>query len=118
MAATANAPQPTHRDQQQRSVPGVRTLKAILVAAAATVSVAVLAGVGLLIVDPTAGSTTEAALGFAAAISGLTTAALVIAAVIYAHVRNLWTIAPSWIRYAVLVLVAIGVIRSIVSALS
>ena len=118
MAATTNTPQSTHGDHSQPSVPGVRTFKAILVAAAAAVAVAVVAGVGLLIVDPASGSTTEAAFGFTAAISGLTTAVLVIAAVIYAQVRNLWTFVPSWIRYAVLALVAVGVIRSIVSALS
>jgi hypothetical protein len=90
----------------------------ILVAAAASTTVAVLAGVSLLVTDPASGSTTEAVFGFTAAVSGLVTAALVIGAVIYAQSRNLWRFVPGWIRLAVLGLVAIAAVRSLVAAIS
>jgi hypothetical protein len=59
---------------------------------------AVAAGLLILVLDPDAGSTTEATLGITAAISGLATAVLVIAALIYAQVKNLWKYVPTPIR--------------------
>ena len=96
----------------------VRTVTVVLVAAAVTTTMAALAGIGFLVTDPAAGSTSEAVLAIAAAVSGLATAALVIGAVIYAQSRNLWQFAPAWIRIAVLGLVAVGVIRSIIASLA
>ena len=92
-----------------------RNLRAMLVAAAVFVGTAVLAGVGLLVVDPEAGSTTEAAFGFTAAVSGLATAVSVIAAVVYAQIRGLWSEAPNWIRLAFMAFIVIGIVRSIIS---
>lgn len=104
--------------QDPRTEAAVRTFTVILVAAAASTTVAVLAGVSLLVTDPASGSTTEAVFGFTAAVSGLVTAALVIGAVIYAQSRNLWRFVPGWIRLAVLGLVAIAAVRSLVAAIS
>lgn len=96
----------------------VRTVTAILAAAAVTATVAAMAGLGFLLVDPVSGSTTEAVFGFTAAVSGLLTAALAIGAVIYAQIRNLWRFAPAWIRIAALGLVAVAVARSIITSLA
>lgn len=96
----------------------VRRVRWALVVAAVTLAASVLAGLALLLLDPAAGSTTEAALGVTAAVSGLATGALVLAAVIYAQVKNLWGSAPTWTRYALLGLVAVGVARSIFSAVN
>ena len=74
-------------------------IRRILIAAGATTLTAALAGLTLLALEPTEGSTTEAVLGFTAAVSGLTTGALVIAAAIYASVAGLWTRVPIRIRY-------------------
>ena len=84
-----------------------------------TALAAATAGILLLIVDPEAGSGTESTLGLTAAVCGLSTAALVGAAAIYAQVKNLWRFAPTWFRYiawaALIVAAIIAVITSIVN---
>ena len=84
-------------------------LRLIVWLAVASVTVSVLAGVLLLILDPETGSSTEAALGIAAAIGGISAGVLVIAALIYAQVKNLWRLAPLGIRIVLWVFIAIGV---------
>ncbi len=70
---------------------------------------AVAAGLLILVLDPDAGSTTEATLGITAAISGLATAVLVIAALIYAQVKNLWKYVPIPIRVVMWVSFGVGI---------
>ena len=96
----------------------VARTKRIGVAALATTTIAAVAGLCMLAIDPTAGSTIEAVLGFVAAVSGLLTAALVIGAVVYAHAKGLWSrLSVNW-RYAVWALLAIGIARTIWSQVS
>ena len=73
------------------------------------VLVAACAGVLLLIIDPANESTTEGVLGITAAIAGLSTGALVIAAFIYAQVKNLWGVAPLKVRAVLWAFIAAGV---------
>lgn len=96
---------------------GVRRLKTLLAAAAALCAVAALAGIGLLLLDPASGSTTEGALGVTAAVAGLGVGALAIAAAIYAQSRNLWRFAAGWFRWAVMGLIVVAVVRSTLSAI-
>lgn len=119
MSATTNTTSigsTSHSDED--AARNLRNLKRILTLAAGTCLIAMLAGIGLLLVDPASGSTTEAVFGFTAAIAGLATGALAIGAVIYAASRNLWQFAAAWVRWAVLGLVAVGVVRSIVGWIS
>ena len=89
-------------------------LSGLAVTAALAASVA---GVLLWFIDPTPGSATESALGFTAAISGLSTGALFGAAAIYAQIKNLWRFAPMWFRYlAWAVLIAAAVIAAVIAA--
>jgi len=87
----------------------MRRLKVLIWLAVASVAVAVAAGVLLLVAEPDSGSDLEAALGVTAAISGLTTGILVIAALIYAQVKNLWRYVPMAIRVVLWVLIAAGI---------
>ena len=87
----------------------LRRLRLIVWLAVASITVSIGAGVLLLIVEPDAGSSSEAALGIAAAIGGITTGVLVIVALIYAQVKNLWRLAPLGIRIVLWVFIAIGV---------
>ena len=96
----------------------LRTLMVFVVLAIVAALVAVGAGLILLIADVTAGSTEEATLGFVAAVSGLATAALSIAALIYAQIRNLWRFAPTWFRTAALVLIVVGIVITIWNQIS
>ena len=73
------------------------------------VSVSAAAGVLLLVLDPDTGSTTEAALGITAAISGIATGGLAIAAFIYAQVKNLWKFAPTPVRVGLWVFIGVGI---------
>ena len=77
--------------------------------AVAAVLVSAAAGVLLLVLDPDTGSTTEAALGITAAISGIATGGLAIAAFIYAQVKNLWRFAPTPVRVVLWVFIGIGI---------
>lgn len=98
----------------------VRTLKAIAVAALVAMAMAAAAGLTLLVADPTAGSTFEGVLGVTAAVAGLSVAALMAAAAIYAQVKGLWDLAPRWIRtvfYAVLVVAIIRTVFNLVEQL-
>jgi hypothetical protein len=58
--------------------------------AVAALGVSVIAAALLLVVDPASGSSTEAVLGVTAAIGGIATGVFVVAAAIYAQVKNLW----------------------------
>ena len=95
----------------------LRNVKFILGLAIATVLIAIGAGVILVVTDPASGSNAEAALGLTAAVSGLATAGLAIAAAIYAQVKGLWSYAPMWLRIAVWVLIAVGLVRAIWSSM-
>lgn len=97
----------------EADAPAFQTLMRIAGAAIATLSVALLAGLILLVVEPVSGSTTEGALGITAAIAGLATGALAIAAAIYAQVRNLWKYVPTWIRGLVWTFVVLGIITTV-----
>jgi hypothetical protein len=84
-------------------------LKVLVWTALAAVAVAVVAGSLLLVLDPASGSSTEAALGVAAAVGGITSGVLVIAAIIYAQVKGLWQLAPLGIRIVLWAFIAVGV---------
>ncbi|MEA1901985.1 MAG: hypothetical protein U9N56_00500 [Actinomycetota bacterium] len=87
----------------------MRNLRILIGLAIASTLVAVLAGLVVLVASPEAGSTPEAILGITAAASGLATAGIVIAAFIYAQVKNLWQYAPPWIRIAFWVVAAYAI---------
>jgi len=87
----------------------LRTLKMIVWAGLAALAVSIASGLLLLAIDPDAGSSTEAAFGISAAIGGLATGVLAIAALIYAQVKNLWRLAPTPLRVALWVLIAVGI---------
>jgi hypothetical protein len=84
-------------------------LKLLVWLAVGAAVVAALAGVLLLLLDPASGSSTEATLGAAAAVSGLATGALAITAFVYAQAKNLWRFAPPAIRIVVWVFIAAGI---------
>ena len=88
-------------------------LKTMVGAAVVTTIVAAVAGILVWILDPESGSTTEAVLGLTAAVAGLATGALAIAVAIYAQVRNLWRFAPTWVRVAVMIIVAVVIVITI-----
>ena len=75
--------------------------------------VAAAAGLLLLLIDPPPDEdgATEAVLGITAAVAGLLSGVLVIAAMIYAQVKNLWSLAPTWFRVtaAIFAAVALGI---------
>ena len=98
--------------------PAVARTKRLGIAALATTTIAAVAGLCMLAIDPAAGSTVEAFLGITAAVSGLLTAALVIGAVIYAHATGLWNRLPINWRYVVWALLALGIARTIWSQVS
>lgn len=93
-------------------------LKLLVWSAAAAAAVAVSAGVLLLIFEPTSGSAAEAALGFAAAIGGLATGSLLIAAAIYAQNKNLWQLAPIGVRIGLWALIGLGIVVTLSSQIS
>jgi hypothetical protein len=93
-------------------------LRLLVWSAAAAAATAVSAGALLLILQPTPGSAAEAALGLVAAIGGLATGSLLIAAVIYAQVKNLWSIAPTPIRVLLWAIIAVGVAATLWSLVS
>ncbi|MCH7585420.1 MAG: hypothetical protein IH941_09760 [Acidobacteria bacterium] len=72
-------------------------LKVLVWLAVAAVVVSASAGLMFLIIDTAANSTTEAALGITAAISGITVGVLAVAAFIYAQAKKLWQFAPVWL---------------------
>jgi len=84
-------------------------LKLLVWLAVGAALVAATSGVLLLALDPAAGSSTEATLGVAAAISGLATGALAITVFVYAQAKNLWRFAPPAIRIVVWVFIAAGI---------
>ena len=94
------------------STPESRRAVQIVAAAILTTLIAVGAGVALLAFDPADGSTSEGVLGITAAVSGLATAALVIAAFVYAQAKGLWSRVPTGARAVLWVLIAIGVART------
>lgn len=102
--------QMTETQADQRELRNVKTLLGLAIGSAL---IAALSGLALLIVAPEEGSTTEAALGIAAAIGGLATAGFAIAAAIYAQIRNLWQYAPVWVRVLAWALIAFAVITTI-----
>jgi hypothetical protein len=93
-------------------------LRLIVWLAVASVTVSIVAGVLLLILEPESGSSSEAALGIAAAIGGIATGVLVIVALIYAQVKNLWRLAPIGIRVVLWVFIAVGVAVTLWSLIS
>jgi hypothetical protein len=95
-----------------------RTLVRLAWSAIATLVVALLAGLTVLVVDPESGSTTADVLGITAAIAGLMTGVLAIAAMIYAQVKSLWKYVPMWIRVLVLILGVLAIIRTVANLIS
>ena len=93
----------------------LRVVRLLIYVAIACVTIAVVADVWLLIADPEAGSTTEAALGFTAAIGGLGVALFAGVAAIYAQINNLWQYAAMWFRVTVMVIVIVGLVISVIS---
>lgn len=93
-------------------------VKRLVLAALTTTAVAALAGVGMLVFDPDAGSTLEGILGITAAVAGLLTAALAVAAVVTATATGLWSRLPLNWRYVVWALLAVGIARTIWSQVS
>lgn len=79
---------------------------------------AAVAGVALLVADPTSGSTLESTLGVTAAVAGLSAAAFAISALIYAQVKNLWENVPTWIRTAAWVVLAAAALFNIVRSIA
>jgi len=84
-------------------------LTVLVGASLVAVVVAACAGILLLIIDPADGSTTEAVLGITAAVAGISTGILVIAAFIYAQVKNLWGVAPLKVRAVLWAFIAVGI---------
>lgn len=91
----------------------MRNLRILIGLAVASTLVAALAGVVVLVASPDPGSTAEATLGITAAVAGLATAGLVIAAFIYAQVKNLWQYAPTWLRIAFWVVAAYAIASTV-----
>jgi len=108
----------THTPVDQQDAAAFQTLVRIAGAAIVTLSVALLAGLVLLIVEPESGSTTEGVLGVTAAIAGLATGAFAITAAIYAQVKNLWKYVPSWVRGLVWTFVVLGIITTVVNLIN
>lgn len=104
----------TSADQRALRIFRILVLLGLAGALAASIS-----GVSLWIVDPAAGSTADAALGIAAAITGLATGILLGAAAIYAQVKNLWRFAPDWVRYvAWAILITLAVLGPVVTIIN
>ena len=91
--------------QDQRAI---RNARILILSAIGAALIAAVAGLVMLIASPASGPTTEAALGFTAAIAGLATAAFAITAAIYAQVKILWRFAPTWNRVAAWIVIGIG----------
>ncbi len=96
----------------------LRTVKALVVLSVLGALVALLAGAGLLFLDPDDGSGVDSTLGITMAIAGLATAGLVVAAVVYAQVKHLWHHAPDWVRITVWVVAVLALGLSLVRTLS
>lgn len=101
---------PPHRE--------ITRVKVLMGLAILTAVVAAAAGLAMVIVAPESGSTAEAAFGLTAAISGLATAGLAIAAAIYAQVKNLWRYAPTWLRVVAWAVIVFAVISSLWGSLT
>ncbi len=104
MTAIANTQQDRNALRHVKTMVNLAFLAALISAAA---------GVVLWLADPAAGTTTEAALGFTAAISGLGAAAATITAAVYMQAKGLWKYAPTWIRTSIMLLVAIGIVVTV-----
>lgn len=92
------------RDQQN-----LRTLKMLLGIGLVALIISIVSGLLLLAIDPDSGSSTEATLGLTAAIGGLATGVMAIAALIYAQVKNLWKLVPTPLRIVLWAFIAVGV---------
>jgi hypothetical protein len=96
----------TSTHNETRSLDRLKLLASLAVAALA---VSAVAGILLLILEPATGSSIEAALGVAAAIGGIAAGVLIITALIYAQVKNLWRMAPIGIRIVLWAFITVGV---------
>jgi hypothetical protein len=83
--------------------------------AGASLLIAVFAGLVLWIADPEAESTAEGTLETIFAVGGLATGALAIAAVIYAQIKGLWRVAPSWMRVVAWTFIGLVLVRAVVN---
>lgn len=97
-------------DIDRRGLIVVKVLLGLAILGALT---AATAGLVLIIASPPSGSSTEAALGFTAAASGIATAVFAGAAAIFAQIRNLWRYAPNWVRVVAWALIAFAVLSSL-----
>ena len=84
-------------------------LKLLVRLAVAALAVSVTGGLLLFALEPASGSSAEAGLGIVAAIGGIATGAFIVAAAIYAQVKNLWRLAPIGIRVVLWGFIAVGV---------
>jgi hypothetical protein len=91
------------------STPSLDRLKLLVWLAVAALRVSVIAGALLLVVGPASGSSTDTVLGVTAAIGGISTGVFVVAAAIYAQVKNLWRLAPIGIRIVLWGFITVGV---------
>ncbi|MGI9529416.1 MAG: hypothetical protein ACR2NG_06865 [Acidimicrobiia bacterium] len=98
-----------HLERTTSDEKAMRTAVALFSAAFIALIIAALAGVVLVVTEPDAGSTAEAALGITAAISGLAVAGFVIGGLIYVQVKNLWRLMPTWLRTGAWIAIGIGV---------
>lgn len=96
-------------DRQPADRRAIRLAVTLFGLAIASVAVATIAGVLLLLLEPDSGSTAEATLGITAAIAGLATAGFTIAALIYTQAKNLWRFMPRWLRIAFWIVIGVGV---------
>ena len=103
----------TSAGADQQDDKALSNVKMMIGVAIIAVLVATIAGIVLWLADPVAGSTSEAALGFTAAIGGLGAAAASISAAVYMQVKGLWKYAPAWVRGAVMLLVVIGIVVTV-----
>ncbi|MDJ0923338.1 MAG: hypothetical protein QNJ77_02150 [Acidimicrobiia bacterium] len=93
----------------------MKTLKTLVALAVAATAIATVAGIWFWIADPAVGTTLYDTLGPVAAFSGIAAGVLFAGAAIWAQIKDLWQYIPSWVRVTVMTLVAIGLIRAIVS---
>ena len=108
----------TTPESSSRDDRSLTTLKILMGLAIASLAVVTTTGLVFLIGDPDPDSTAEAALGFTAALSGMLTAAFTIGALVYAQAKDLWRLAPLWMRIVLWAFIAVGVVVAIWNLIS
>jgi hypothetical protein len=103
----------TSREVRSGSEESLGRLKMLVWLAVAGAVLAAVAGLVLLVAEPDAGSVIEGVLAIAAVVGGVSAAVFSITAAIYAQVKGLWGLAPKPIRYALWILIAIAIARTL-----